>query len=303
MEYKFIVAESETDIRIDIFTADKIPNSSRAFISKLIGDEKILCNGSKCKASYKIKQNDIITADIPEPEPIKAKPQNIPINIVYEDDWIAVIDKPRGMVVHPAPGHRENTLVNALMHHFKDKLSDINGVIRPGIVHRIDKDTSGLLLVVKKNETHKKIAESIHNHEVKRTYRALVLGIIKEDKGTINLPIGRNPGNRLKNAVIKDGKPAITHFEVLERFYHSNITYVEVNLETGRTHQIRVHFSHINHPVLGDPLYGGIKKGIRTDGQTLHAFKLEFLHPVLNNDIIATSPLPEYFVKILGNIK
>ncbi len=301
MEYKFLA--DENDIRIDTFLAGKLKNISRAYVSKLLDEEKILCNGLKCKPSYKIKPGDDIFADIPEPETINAKPQDIPINIIYEDQWLAVIDKPQGMVVHPAPGHRDHTLVNALMHHFEGSLSDINGVIRPGIVHRIDKDTSGLLIVVKNNDAHAKIAENIQRHEVKRTYRALVLGIINEEFGTINLPIGRNSGNRMKNAVVKTGKNAITHFKVLERFYKSNISYLEIYLETGRTHQIRVHLAHLNHPVLGDPLYGGVKKNIKTIGQTLHAYKLEFLHPMLNNDIIVESQLPEYFSKILNNME
>jgi len=300
MEYNFLA--DENDIRIDTFVSGKLKNISRAYASKLLTDGKILCNELKCKPSYKIKQGDEISAFIPEPEKINAIPQDLPVNILYEDKWLAVIDKPQGMVVHPAPGHRDNTLVNALMFHFKDSLSDINGVIRPGIVHRIDKDTSGLLIVVKKNDAHTKIAEYIQKHEVKRTYRALVLGIIKEEFGTINLPIGRNPGNRMKNAVVKDGKNAITHFKVLDRFYNSNMSYLEIYLETGRTHQIRVHLSHLSHPVLGDPLYGGVKKNIKTTGQILHAYKLEFLHPMLNNDIIVESQIPEYFSKILNSM-
>lgn len=294
-----IFKSNKNDIRIDTFLSGKIDNVSRAYISKLINENKIKCNGKICKPSLKLKEGDIVEAFIPEPEAMSAKPQEIELDVVYDDEYIAVINKPQGMVVHPAPGHKDNTLVNALMYKYRGELSDINGVIRPGIVHRIDKDTSGLILIVKKNSAHTRIAKSIQNHDVKRTYRTLVHGIISEEKGTINLPIGRNPNNRLKNAVIKDGKHAISHFKVLKRFLSSNITYVEVELETGRTHQIRVHFSHIKHPILGDPMYGGIRKDIKTNGQILHAYKLEFLHPITNDGIIVKSKIPDYFQQVL----
>lgn len=300
MEYNFV--SDKNNIRIDTFLSGKIDNVSRAYISRLISEGKVMCNGKNCKSSYKVQEGDEIKAVIPEPEKISAVAQDIPLEIVYEDKWLAVINKPQGMVVHPAPGHKDNTLVNALMHRFENQLSDINGIIRPGIVHRIDKDTSGLIMIVKRNDIHTKIAEKIQKHEISRTYRALVLGIINEEKGTIDLPVGRNPGNRLKNAVVKDGKNAISHFRVIERYYNSNITYVEVYLETGRTHQIRVHFSHIKHPVLGDPLYGGVKKNIKTKGQMLHAYKLEFLHPVSNDGIIVESEVPEDFRKIISSL-
>jgi 23S rRNA pseudouridine1911/1915/1917 synthase len=296
---KQTIISDENGIRIDSYLAKVLDNFSRAYIAGLISDNLILCNGSVCKPSHKITIGDEIVTDIPDPKEISAIPQEIPIEIVYEDEYLAVINKPQGMVVHPAAGHRDNTLVNALMFHYKGELSDLNGVIRPGIVHRIDKDTSGLLLIVKKNEVHSQIAAAIQKHEIKRTYRTLVNGIISENEGTIDLPVGRSPSNRLKNAVVKSGKNAITHFKVIERFYGSNITYVEVTLETGRTHQIRVHFAHIKHPVLGDTLYGGARKDFRLDGQTLHAYKLEFLHPVTKNDIMVEAPIPEYFEKLL----
>lgn len=296
---KQTIITDESGIRIDSYLAKVLDNFSRAYIAGLISDNLILCNGSVCKPSHKITIGDEIETDIPDPKEISAIPQEIPIEIVYEDEYLAVINKPQGMVVHPAAGHRDNTLVNALMFHYKGELSDLNGVIRPGIVHRIDKDTSGLLLIVKKNEVHSQIAAAIQKHEIKRTYRTLVNGIISENEGTIDLPVGRSPSNRLKNAVVKSGKNAITHFKVLERFYGSNITYVEVTLETGRTHQIRVHFAYIKHPVLGDTLYGGARKDFRLDGQTLHAYKLEFLHPVNKNDIMVEAPIPEYFEKLL----
>ena len=296
---KQTIISDENGIRIDSYLAKVLDNFSRAYIAGLISDNLILCNGSVCKPSHKITIGDEIVTDIPDPKEISAIPQEIPIEIVYEDEYLAVINKPQGLVVHPAAGHRDNTLVNALMFHYKGELSDLNGVIRPGIVHRIDKDTSGLLLIVKKNEVHSQIAAAIQKHEIKRTYRTLVNGIISENEGTIDLPVGRSPSNRLKNAVVKSGKNAITHFKVIERFYGSNITYVEVTLETGRTHQIRVHFAYIKHPVLGDTLYGGARKDFRLDGQTLHAYKLEFLHPVNKNDIMVEAPIPEYFEKLL----
>lgn len=296
---KQTIISDENGIRIDSYLAKVLDNFSRAYIAGLISDNLILCNGSVCKPSHKITIGDEIVTDIPDPKEISAIPQEIPIEIVYEDEYLAVINKPQGMVVHPAAGHRDNTLVNALMFHYKGELSDLNGVIRPGIVHRIDKDTSGLLLIVKKNEVHSQIAAAIQKHEIKRTYRTLVNGIISENEGTIDLPVGRSPSNRLKNAVVKSGKNAITHFKVLERFYGSNITYVEVTLETGRTHQIRVHFAHIKHPVLGDALYGGARKDFKLDGQTLHAYKLEFLHPVNKNVIMVEAPIPKYFEKLL----
>jgi 23S rRNA pseudouridine1911/1915/1917 synthase len=300
---KQTIVSDVNDIRIDSYLAKVFDNLSRAYIAKLIADKLILCNGNVCKPSHKIAVGDEIETDIPDSQEISAIPQDIPIEIVYEDEYLAVVNKPQGMVVHPAAGHRDNTLVNALMFHYKGELSDMNGVIRPGIVHRIDKDTSGLLLIVKKNEVHSDIAAAIQKHEIKRTYRTLVNGIISESEGTIDLPVGRSPNNRLKNAVVKSGKNAISHFTVLERFYGSNITYVEVTLETGRTHQIRVHLSHIKHPVLGDTLYGGARKDFKLDGQTLHAYKLEFLHPVNKNVIMVEAPIPEYFEKLLKSMK
>lgn len=291
----------ENDIRIDSFLAKKYENFSRAYFAKLLQDEKILYNGRLCKPSMKISSGSLIRIDFPEIEESRTKPEDIDIEIVYEDEWLAVINKPQGMVVHPAAGHKGGTLVNALLHRYKGELSDINGVIRPGIVHRIDKDTSGLILVVKQNTIHKEIAELIRKHEIKRTYLAIVNGIIDEKTGTIDASIGRSIENRLKNSVMKDGKQAISHFKVLERF--QNMTYVEIDLETGRTHQIRVHFSYIRHPVLGDSLYGGQRKAYPTNGQLLHAYKLEFTHPVTNRIVVVKAPAPEHFEKILMQLR
>ena len=290
----------EDNIRIDAYLAKKCDSISRAYISKLIQEGKVLYNRKVCKPSEKIVRDALIEIDIPEPEESKAIPQDIDLDVVFEDEWIAVINKPQGMVVHPAAGHKNGTLVNALLYRFKGRLSDINGVVRPGIVHRIDKDTSGLLLVVKQNSIHHEIAQLIHNHDIRRTYRAIVIGTIEEDAGTIDAAISRSSENRLKNAVDREGKHAVSHFKVLKRY--KNMTYVEIELETGRTHQIRVHFSYIRHPVLGDALYGGIRKGYATKGQLLHACRLDFVHPVTKMDISVEAPLPEYFQCILKQL-
>ncbi len=290
----------EDNIRIDAYLAKKCDSISRAYISKLIQEGKVLYNHKICKPSEKIVRDALIEIDIPEPEESKAVPQDIDLDVVFEDEWIAVINKPQGMVVHPAAGHKNGTLVNALLYRFKGSLSDINGVVRPGIVHRIDKETSGLLLVVKQNSIHQEIAQLIQNHDIRRTYRAIVIGTIEEDAGTIDAAISRSSENRLKNAVDREGKHAVSHFKVLKRY--KNMTYVEIELETGRTHQIRVHFSYIRHPVLGDALYGGIRKGYATNGQLLHACRLDFVHPVTKMDISVEAPMPEYFIQILKQL-
>lgn len=299
MKIDFI--SDENNIRIDSYLAKKCDNLSRAYISSLIQEGKVLYNSKPCKPSEKIIPGSLIEMDIPEPEESKAIPQDIDLDVVFEDEWLAIINKPQGMVVHPAAGHKNGTLVNALLYRFKGGLSDINGVIRPGIVHRIDKDTSGLLLIVKQNSIHQEIAELIQKHEIKRTYRAIVAGILEEECGTIDAAIGRSSENRLKNAVDKEGKRAVTHFKVLKRF--KNMTYVEIDLETGRTHQIRVHFSYIHHPVLGDALYGGIRKGYLLKGQMLHAFRLEFIHPVTKKTISIEAPIPDYFQNTLDQLE
>ncbi len=298
---KIEIITEENNIRIDTYLAKKCETLSRAYIAKLIQDGKVLYNRKICKPSEKIERDSLIEMDVPEPEESKAIPQDIDLDVVYEDEWIAVINKPQGMVVHPAAGHKSGTLVNALLFRFKGGLSDINGVIRPGIVHRIDKDTSGLLLIVKQNSIHQDIAQLIQKHEIKRTYRAIVVGIIEEEYGTIDAAIARSSENRLKNAVKKDGKHAVSHFRVLKRY--KNMTYIEVELETGRTHQIRVHLSYIHHPVLGDALYGGIRKGYVLKGQMLHAFRLDFIHPVTKKSISVEAPMPDYFLKTLEQLE
>ena len=298
---KIEIVTDENNIRIDAYLAKKCDTISRAYISKLIQEGNVLYNKKKCKPSEKIVLDSLIEMNVPEPEESKAIPQDIDLDVVYEDEWIAVINKPQGMVVHPAAGHKNGTLVNALLYRFKGDLSDINGVIRPGIVHRIDKDTSGLILVVKQNAVHQDIARLIQKHEIKRTYRAIVIGIIEEDCGTIDAAIARSSENRLKNAVNKDGKNAVSHFKVMERY--KNMSYVEIELETGRTHQIRVHFSYIHHPVLGDELYGGIRKGYKLNGQMLHAFRLDFIHPVTGKAVTVEAPMPDYFLKTLDQLE
>ncbi len=297
----FLVPADSEGMRLDLYLARQMESVSRAYIARLIQEGKVTCGGKPCKPSLKLREGDAVDVVLPPPAASRAEPQDIGLDIVYEDEWIAVVNKPQGLVVHPAPGHRDGTLVNALLYRYRDGLSDLNGVLRPGIVHRIDKDTSGLLMIVKNNEVHGRIASMISRHEVRRTYLAVVCGAVRENGGTVDLPLGRNPQNRLKAAVVKDGKRAVTHFRVLQRF--PRYTYLELVLETGRTHQIRAHLSHIGHPVLGDPLYGGIRKEIPLEGQALHAFRLEFTHPVTNRVIMVEAPVPDHFRHLLDTLQ
>ena len=235
-------------------------------------------------------------------EPLDIKPEAIPLDILYEDDYLLVVNKPKGMVVHPAAGHTEGTLVNAVMAHCGDRLSGINGVLRPGIVHRIDKDTTGALLICKEDSVHRDLAEQLKEHSIKRRYRAIVAGNLKDDEGTVEGPIGRHPTDRKKMAInSKNGKPAVTHYKVLERF--GQYTYIECRLETGRTHQIRVHMTSIGHPLLGDTVYGSSKNPFHLQGQTLHAMVLGFVHPVTGEYMEFTAPLPDYFLKLLEKLR
>ena len=276
---------------------------SRVAVQRLIKEEKILVNDKKVKASYKVQENDSVTLEEEEPKEIELKAQDIPVEILYEDSDIIVVNKPKGMVVHPGNGNPDGTLVNALMTICKDSLSGIGGEIRPGIVHRLDKDTSGVIVVAKNDKAHINLSEQIKNHEVEKTYIALVRGIVKEKEATINMPIGRNKNDRKKMAVEKDGKVAITNFKVLERFPKDNCTLLEVKIETGRTHQIRVHLSHIGYPVIGDTTYSNGKNKWGVVGQCLHAKRLKFKHPTTGKEMTIEAELPDYFKEILEQLR
>lgn len=300
---KEIILECDTNAaRIDSWLSSKIEDYSRSYIQKLCQDGNVFVNGAQVKSNFKIKNEDKIIVSVPDSEMLNVLAEEIPLDIVYEDEDLIVINKQKGMVVHPATGNYTGTLVNALMKHCGDSLSDINGVIRPGIVHRIDKDTSGLLVVAKSNRAHEKLSEKLKTHDIKREYIALVEGIIYENNGKIDAPIGRHPVDRKKMSVnIKNGRDAITHFKVLERF--STATYLELKLETGRTHQIRVHLSYIDHPIIGDEVYGRKKQRFNTHGQVLHAIRLQFEHPVTGQDMLFETAVPNYFQKLLGELK
>ena len=298
---EYIVSQEEKGKRLDTYIPSVDTDITRTSAQRLIEDGNILVNGKNAKVSYKIQENDKISVEIPEPKQIELKAQNIPIEIVYEDSDIIVVNKPKGMVVHPANGNPDGTLVNAIMAICKDSLSGIGGEIRPGIVHRIDKDTSGLLIVAKNDNAHVKMSEQIKNHEVKKTYIALVRGVFKENEATIDMPIGRSTSDRKKMAVNKNGKNAITHIKVLKRF--DKYTLLQVNIETGRTHQIRVHLSHIGYPIVGDYTYSNGKNEFDVIGQCLHAQKLEFKHPITQKDMCLEAELPQYFKDILDKLK
>ncbi len=299
---EFIYECDESSVRIDAWLAQKLEGYSRSYIQKLCLEGNVSVNGEKAKSNYKLKNGDKVTGVIPEAEVLQVTAEEIPLDIVYEDEHIVVINKPKGMVVHPAAGNYTGTLVNALMKHCGDSLSDINGVIRPGIVHRIDKDTSGLLVVAKNNHAHEFLSRQLKTHDIKREYIAIVEGIIYENSGKIDAPIGRHPVERKKMSVnTKVGRNAVTHFKVLERY--PSATYVELRLETGRTHQIRVHMSYINHPIVGDEVYGRRKQRFDTKGQVLHAKRLTFEHPVSGKLLEFETPVPEYFSKLIEELK
>ena len=283
--------------RIDKVLTSLEPEITRSQLKNLINDGHVTVNGQPVKPKYKVQAGDKISLVKPEPQSLELTPENIPLDIVYEDDDVIVVNKPQGMVVHPAPGHPNHTLVNALLYH--SPLSTINGTFRPGIVHRIDKDTSGLLMVAKNDLAHQSLAEQLRNKTNKREYRALVYGQIKEDEGTIDAPLGRNPQDRKKQAVVKGGRHAVTHFKVMKRY--DNFTLVKCILETGRTHQIRVHMKYIGHPLVGDLLYGP-RKVIGKDGQFLHAALLGFKHPRTGEEMVFEAPLPENFQKMLDKL-
>lgn len=288
----------ESGIRLDKALAD-LTELSRSQANEAIKNGNILVNGKAVKAKYSVKEGDLVTYDLPEPEVLEYEAEDIPLDIVYEDDDIAVVNKPQGMVVHPSVGHTSGTLVNALMYHIHD-LSSINGVVRPGIVHRIDKDTSGLLMIAKNDRAHQALAEELKDKKSLRKYLAIVHGNISNDRGVIEAPIGRSEKDRKKQAVMAKGKPAVTHFKVLERF--GNYTLVELTLETGRTHQIRVHMAYIGHPVAGDPLYGP-RKTLKGNGQFLHAQTLGFTHPTTGESLRFSVEPPAIFQETLENLR
>lgn len=289
-------------IRLDIYLTDLIDNMSRSYIQKLILNERVLVNGIPAKAKNKLKEGDEITVDTPEVRQYEAKAQNISIEIVYEDDDLVVVNKGKGMVVHPAPGNYEGTLVNALLYHCKGRLSSINGIERPGIVHRIDKNTSGILVVAKTDKAHRGLSKLFAAHDIKREYLTIVKGVISEKEAKINAPIGRHPIHRKKMAInTKNGKNAVTYFKVIERYRKA--TLIRVRLETGRTHQIRVHLAYIGHPVLGDTIYGPEKQNIPIDGQALHAAKLGFVHPVSGKTVEFETEPPQDFMDLIKELE
>ncbi len=296
------INEENVGKRIDSFIPSIKKDISRSMVQKLIKEENIKVNGKETKHSYKLKLNDEIEISIPEAKEIDLKAQDIPLDIIYEDDDIIVINKPKGMVVHPANGNPDGTLVNAVMAICKDSLSGIGGEIRPGIVHRLDKDTSGAIIVAKNDKAHVNLSEQLKEHKVKKTYLALVRGIIKENEATINMPISRSNKDRKKMDVNKEGKEAITHFKVLRR-YKNKYTLLQINLETGRTHQIRVHLSYIGYPIIGDEVYSNGKNEWGIKGQCLHAWKLEFTHPITKEKISLEAEIPEYLKNILKELE
>lgn len=298
----FQVDEMSVGKRIDLFLSEQFPGKSRSFLQKLLEQGTVTIFGKPVAKNYKLRSLDEIQVRVPQPVELAAQPENIPLDIVYEDDDLLVVNKPRGMVVHPAAGNLTGTLVNALLYHCKDSLSGINGVLRPGIVHRIDKDTSGLLIVAKNDNAHQSLAEQIKEHSFLRCYEAVVYGRFPEPEGTVNAPIGRSQKDRKKMTVTdRNSKPAVTHYQVITAY--EQFAHLKLRLETGRTHQIRVHMAYIGHPVAGDPVYGpknGIKK---LDGQCLHARSIGFVHPTTGEYLEFDSPLPDYFMSFLKTLR
>lgn len=319
-EFTFIMEEKNPE-RIDKLLSSMLPDFSRSYIQKLIKEDHVLVNQKAVKPKAKVNPQDLILVSVPEPELPDISPEEIPLDILYEDEDILIVNKPKGMVVHPAPGHYSGTLVNAVMYHCRENLSGINGVTRPGIVHRIDRDTTGSLVICKNDRAHQSLAEQLKNHSITRKYHAIVLGILEEESGTVNAPIGRHPVDRKKMSTrCANGKSAVTHYKVLERFSNDYLperlrcrytkagrpggyTYIECQLETGRTHQIRVHMSDIGYPILGDTVYGTAKSPFSLVGQTLHAKTLGFIHPATGEYMEFDAPLPEYFQEMLEGFR
>ncbi len=298
----YTVQENEKDTRLDVFLSRMLPECSRSFLQKLIREKLVQVNQKPQKANYRVCEGDLVEVSVPEPEELSVEPEDIPLDILYEDEDLLIVNKPKGMVVHPAPGHYTGTLVNAVLYHCRDNLSGINGVLRPGIVHRIDRNTTGSLVVCKNDMAHQSLAQQLKDHSISRQYRAIICGNLKEDEGTVSAPIGRSRNDRKKMAVDRaGGREAVTHYHVLERF--GRYTYIACTLETGRTHQIRVHMASIGHPVLGDDVYGPSSCPFRLEGQTLHAFLLGFKHPRTGEYMEFTAPVPAYFNELLDILR
>lgn len=302
MEQYLFEIQPGQEMRLDKYLAAQFPEQTRSFLQKLIKDGEVLVNGKQVKSGFSLSAGDEVAVNIPEPKELDVEPQKMDLEIVYEDEDVILINKPKGMVVHPAPGHTKDTLVNGLLYHCKDHLSGINGVARPGIVHRIDRDTTGILIVCKNDLAHQSIAAQLKEHSITRRYRALVHGNLKDDQGTIEGSIGRHPVDRKKMAINeRNGKPAVTHYTVLERF--GSYTLIECVLKTGRTHQIRVHMASIGHPLVGDEVYGPAKCPFKLQGQCLHAMVLGFVHPRTGEYLEFSAPLPEYFESLLSRLR
>ena len=291
------ILPDRADERVDACIARLAPGISRSAAQRLCEDGQVLLNGAAAKKNARVAPGDVLELTLPEPQPTQAQAEDIPLDVAYEDADVIVINKPKGLVVHPAAGHWEGTLVNALLHHCRDSLSGVGGALRPGIVHRIDKDTSGLLIVAKNDFAHQKLAAQLQDHTLARTYVCIVCGNLREDAGTVNAPIARDKNDRKKMAVRPDGKPAVTHWQVLARY--PGYTYVQCRLETGRTHQIRVHMASLGHPILGDTVYGHKKPELGQNTQCLHAKELTFRHPRTDEPVTVTCPLPEEFERVL----
>ena len=301
MRQQFQVAEEFEDMRIDRYLAEICPDLSRSYVQKLLKSGDVEADGVKVKPSYRVSAGEVVELEVQAPSEPEILAQDMDLDIVYEDEDVILINKPKGMVVHPAAGHYEGTLVNGLMAHCKDQLSGINGMLRPGIVHRIDKDTTGILIVCKNDMAHRSIAAQLKEHSITRRYQAIVCGVIREEEGTVDAAIGRHPTDRKKMCVNeKNGRHAVTHYRVLRRF--AGYTYIECRLETGRTHQIRVHMASLHHPILGDAVYGPARCPFHLEGQTLHAGVLGFVHPRTGQYMEFTAPLPEYFKQLLDRL-
>ena len=294
-------SEESKNQRLDAFLASSLDGLTRSQATRLIESGEVAVNGRAASKSYKLAGGEDIAVTLPEPEPVEAVPQNIPLDVVYEDADVIVVNKPSGMVVHPAPGHPDGTLVNALLYHCAGTLSGIGGALRPGIVHRIDRDTSGLIIAAKNDAAHQYLSAQLADHTLARTYECIVVGALREDRGTVNAPIARHPTDRKRMAVVAGGREAITHWEVIARY--PGYTHVRCRLETGRTHQIRVHMAYIGHPILGDTVYGAKKEVPGLTGQCLHAVGLRFLHPRTHEVVELSCPLPEEFTRMLQKIR